>query len=104
MHPIAYLPAKRNEFRALLKSGERSSDKFRRSRSARIAHELKNCMSVLVLAFASLDSPPSDSSFAAQPRKEMFDKALSEMNRLVDELVELVHDGTDGPGTVGREK
>ena len=99
MDPISRLA--KSDIGNLLSKPQRPNKRLRCFRSARIAHELKNCMTVLVLAVASFDRR-ADASVIAEPRRETFERALFEMNRLVDELVGLVQDGAPGE-TVERE-
>lgn len=57
-----------------------------RSQTERIAHDLKNCMSVLLLAISSLqDNQP----LISESRKRVLEDVVEEMNRLVDEMVRL---------------
>jgi triphosphoribosyl-dephospho-CoA synthetase len=56
------------------------------SQTERVAHDLKNCMSVLLLAITSLkDNQPLISA----SRKRVLENVVEEMNRLVDEMVRL---------------
>ena len=52
----------------------------------RIAHDLKNCMSVILLAMNSIkDNQP----LMLESRKRVLEHVVEEMNRLVDEMVTL---------------
>ena len=56
------------------------------SQTERIAHDLKNCMSVLLLAITSLkDNQP----LISESRKRVLEHVVEEMNDLVDEMVRL---------------
>jgi K+-sensing histidine kinase KdpD len=56
------------------------------SQIERIAHDLKNCMSVLLLAITSLkDNQP----LISESRKRALENVVEEMSRLVDEMVRL---------------
>ena len=94
MNPIVYSPAKKSHLGALMQKAKRPRDRLRRFRSAQIAHELKNCMSMLILAVASLESHSSDPSVVFQSRRKTFERAVFEMDRLVDELVRLIQEET----------
>ena len=94
MNPIVYSPANRSNLGALMREPKRPKNRARRFRSARIAHELKNCMSMLILAVADLETRSSDPAAVFQSRREIFEKAVFEINTLVDELVQLVQEGT----------
>jgi signal transduction histidine kinase len=94
MNPIVHSPANKSKLGALMQKSKRPNNRARRFRSARIAHELKNCMSMLILAVADLETRSSDPSAVFQSRRETFEKAVFEINTLVDELVQLVQEGT----------
>jgi hypothetical protein len=54
------------------------------SQTERIAHDLKNCMSVLLLAITSLKDN-TDQPFISVSRRRVLENVVEEMNRLVDE-------------------
>lgn len=59
------------------------------SETERIAHDLKNCMSVLLLAITSLKGNV-DQALISPPRRRVLEDVVGEMTRLVDEMVRLV--------------
>jgi hypothetical protein len=59
----------------------------------RIVHDLKNCMSVLLLAVSS-PKENSDQSPISMSRRKALEDTITEMNRLVDEMAGLV-EGND---------
>ena len=59
------------------------------SETARIAHDLKNCMSVLLLAITSLKGN-MDQALISPPRRRLLEDVVGEMTRLVDEMIRLV--------------
>ena len=59
------------------------------SETERIAHDLKNCMSVLLLAITSLKSNV-DQALISPSRRRVLEDVVGEMTRLVDEMVRLV--------------
>src|SRR4030095_6292567 len=56
------------------------------SETERIAHDLKNCMSVLLLAITSLKGNV-DQALISLPRRRVLEDVVGEMNHLVDEMV-----------------
>ena len=56
---------------------------------AQTAHDLKNSMSVLLLAISSLKEN-SDQSPIPMSRRKALEDAVAQMNHLVDDMVELV--------------
>lgn len=60
-----------------------------RAQIAQTAHNLKNCMHVLLLAISSLKQN-SDQPLIPTSRRKALENAVAEMNQLVDEIVELV--------------
>jgi len=59
------------------------------SETARIAHDLKNCMSVLLLAIASLKGN-MDQALISPPLRRVLEDVVREMTRLVDEMIRMV--------------
>jgi len=59
------------------------------SETARIAHDLKNCMSVLLLAITSLKGN-MDQALISPPRRRVLEDVVGEMTRLVDEMIRVV--------------
>jgi hypothetical protein len=59
------------------------------SETERIAHDLKNCMSVLLLAITSLKDN-MDQPLISMSRGQVLEHMVGEMNRLVDEMVRSV--------------
>ncbi len=55
----------------------------------RIAHDLKNCMAVFLLAVSSLQDLKDNQAFISASRKRVLENVVEEMNRLVDEMVRL---------------
>ena len=59
------------------------------SETERIAHDLKNCMSVLLLAITNLKGNV-DQALISPSRRRVLEDVVGEMNRLVDEMVRSV--------------
>jgi len=59
------------------------------SETARIAHDLKNCMSVLLLAITSLKGN-MDQALISPPLRRVLEDVVGEMARLVDEMIRMV--------------
>ena len=56
------------------------------AQTERIAHDLRNCMSVLLLVISSLKD---NQALISESRKQVLENVVEEMNRLVDEMVRL---------------
>jgi len=56
------------------------------SQTERIAHDLRNCMSVLLLTITSLKD---NQALISESHKRVLENVVEEMNRLVDEMVRL---------------
>ena len=59
------------------------------SETERIAHDLKNCMSVLLLAITSLKGN-MDQALISPSRRRVLEDVVGEMTRLVDEMIRVV--------------
>lgn len=70
----------------------RRKTKFPQARSARIAHELKNCMAALILGVAGMEYA-AEQPTASVSQTAMLEKTIQKMNRLIDELVALSERG-----------
>jgi K+-sensing histidine kinase KdpD len=87
MSTILYLPTPaKGRSQAPIQESAAQESVIRCSQTERIAHDLKNCMSVLLLAITSLkDNQP----LISESRKRVLENVVEEMNRLVDEMVRL---------------
>src|SRR5688572_20931399 len=95
MSTVVYFPAsKKNRPRPRSRIAKRKEPQttISYSQSARIAHKLKNCMTVLLLRSACLHD---QSGRATDPRShgQTSKEVIAEMDRLVDEFVRLVQSG-----------
>jgi hypothetical protein len=87
MSKVVYLPSSINDpTRVLTQQSEAQEIDICRVQIERAAHDLKNCMSVLLLAISSLNG-----NQPAVPigRRQGLEDLVTEMNRLVDEMVGL---------------
>jgi hypothetical protein len=60
----------------------------------RIAHDLNNCMAVLLLAVTSLKDN-GDQSVIPAARVQLLENVVQQMQRLVDQMIELAERQTD---------
>jgi hypothetical protein len=90
MSTILYLPTStKSRTQNLLQESEAKETGICCSQTERIAHDLKNCMSVLLLAITSLKDNV-DQPLISLSRRRVLEDVVGEMNRLVDEMVRLV--------------
>lgn len=90
MSTILYLPTStKGRTQTPLQESEAKEIGIDRSQTERIAHDLKNCMSVLLLAITSLKDNVDQPLISLSHRRELED-VIEEMNSLVDEMVRLV--------------
>jgi hypothetical protein len=90
MSTILYLPTStKSRTQSLLQESEAKETGICCSQTERIAHDLKNCMSVLLLAITSLKAN-MDQPLISMPRRRVLEDVVGEMNRLVDEMVRSV--------------
>jgi len=88
MSTIVYLPTSaKGRTQAPIQESE-AQETICCSETERIAHDLKNCMSVLLLAITSLKDN-MDQPFISVSRRRVLENVVEEMNRLVDEMVVL---------------
>ena len=91
MSRILYLPTSTTDrAQASIQESEAQETSIRCSQTERIAHDLKNCMSVLLLAITSLKDNGNQSLISTSRRRAALENVVEEMNRLVDEMVGLV--------------
>jgi hypothetical protein len=90
MSKVVHLPTSINDpTRPLIQQSEAQEIGISRAQIARAAHDLKNRMSVLLLAISSLKD---NGNQPAMPmgRRLALENLVAEMNHLVDEMVGLV--------------
>jgi hypothetical protein len=94
MSKVVYLPSSINDpTRVLNQQSETQEIDICRVQIERAAHDLKNCMSVLLLAISSLKDNGNQPAVPIGRRQGLED-LVTEMNRLVDEMVRLAeHNG-----------
>jgi hypothetical protein len=99
MSAVAYLPVPK-------KSSNRPRPRGRAiiscSQAARIVHELKNCMSVLVLLCACDEGNAGQSTNSRLDRQTLAE-VIAEMDRLVSEFVRLVEKGSHPYGRSAKD-
>jgi hypothetical protein len=89
MSKVLYLPTPtQDRIQVLIEKSEAREIGDCCSETERIAHELKNCMSVLLLAITGLKDN-LDQSLIPVSRRQVLADVVAEMNRLVDEIVVL---------------
>jgi hypothetical protein len=94
MSTVVYLPvSKKDPTRARIGKPQEPQTKVSYSQLARIAHDLKNCMTVLLLGSVSLGGY-ADRTISSRSRRQTFEKVIGDMDRSVDELVRLVESGS----------
>jgi hypothetical protein len=90
MSKALYLPTpSKNPTPVLIKKPEAQEMGSSHAQISRIVHDLKNCMSVLLLVISSLKENTDQSTIAVSRRKAIED-AVAEMNHLVNEMAGLV--------------
>ena len=90
MSTILYLPiSTKSRTQTPLQESEAKETGICCSQTERIAHDLKNCMSVLLLATTSLKGNV-DQPLISPSRRRVLEDVVGEMNHLVDEMVRLV--------------
>jgi hypothetical protein len=90
MSKVVYLPTSINDpTRAVIQQSEAQEIGICRAQIARTAHDLKNCMSVLLLAISSLKDNGNQPGIP-MGRRQALEDLVAEMNHLVDEMVGLV--------------
>jgi hypothetical protein len=94
MNRVAYLPTSINgPARALTKQPEAQEIDVCRAQIERTAHDLKNCMSVLLLAISSFKDNGNQPAGPIGCRQAL-EELVTELNRLVDEMVGLAERAT----------
>src|SRR5437016_1626041 len=87
MSTILYLPTSaRGRTQAPIQESGAQETGMCCSQTERIAHDLKNCMSVLLLAITSLKDN-TDQPLISVSRRRDLENVVEEMNCLVDEMV-----------------
>ncbi len=88
MSRILYLPAsKHSPSRAQAQTPNSAVRRYRRGADERqLIHDLKNCMSALLLGLATLERDGDQWKISARSR-EVFEDVVLDMNRIVDELI-----------------
>jgi len=87
MSTILYLPTSaQGRTQAPTQESEAQETGMCCSQTERIAHDLKNCMSVLLLAITSLKDN-MDQPFISVSRRRVLENVVEEMNRLVEMVV-----------------
>jgi hypothetical protein len=82
---VVYLPVLKRHPSAPVQHLEREPQATgSRARAVRLAHDLKNCMSVMLFGVASLEASGS------RAHKKLLEDAVAEMDRLVDDIVQIV--------------
>jgi|GEM_PF-1360398 len=90
MSTVLYLPTStKAETETPLQEPEAKGTDNCSSDTARIAHDLKNCMSVLLLAITSLKGN-MDQVLISPPLRRVLEDVVGEMTRLVDEMIRVV--------------
>lgn len=90
MSKVLYLPTpSKNPTSVLMKQPEAQEIGISHAQIPRIVHDLKNCMSVLLLVISTLKEN-SDQSPISISRRKAIEDAVAEMNHLVNEMVGLV--------------
>ena len=90
MSTVLYLPTStKAETETPLQEPEAKGTDNCSSETARIAHDLKNCMSVLLLAITSLKGN-MDQALISPPLRRVLEDVVGEMTRLVDEMIRVV--------------
>jgi hypothetical protein len=102
MSTVVYFPvSKKNRTRSRIAKPKEPQTTISYSQSARIAHELKNCMTVLLLRSACSEGGV-DQATDSRAHGQTLEEVVAEMDRLVDEFVRLVENGSGvegGPAT-----
>ena len=89
MSKVVYLPSSINDpTRALTQQSEAQEIDIFRVQIGRAAHDLKNCMSVLLLAISSLKDNGNQLAVSLG-RRQGSEDLVTEITRLVDEMVRL---------------
>jgi len=90
MSTVLYLPTSTNGgTQTPLQEAEAKGTGNCCSETERIAHDLKNCMSVLLLAITSLKGNV-DQALISPSRRRVLEDVVGEMTRLVDEMIRVV--------------
>ena len=90
MSTVLYLPtSSKGEEQTPLQEPEAKETGNCCSETERIAHDLKNCMSVLLLAITSLKGN-MDQALISPPLRRVLEDVVGEMTRLVDEMIGVV--------------
>lgn len=93
MSTVVYFPAsKKNRTRARIAKPKEPQTTISYSQSSRIAHELKNCMTVLLLR-STCSEGKVDRATDSRSHEQTLEELVAEMDRLVDEFVRLVESG-----------
>ncbi len=87
MSQVIYLPAlKKPSARAQAPVPNSAIGRCRLADERRLVHDLKNCMSVLLLGLGTLDREGDQWTVSARSR-QVFEDAVLDMNRIVSELI-----------------
>lgn|SRR5687767_6492198 len=93
MSTVVYFPvSKKNRSRSRITKPKDPQTTISYSQSARIAHELKNCMTVLLLRCACSEGD-ADRKADSRLNEQTLEEVVAEMDRLVEKLVRLVESG-----------
>ena len=102
MSAVVYFPAsKKNRTRSRIAKPKEPQTTISYLQSARIAHELKNCMTVLLLR-STCSEGRVDRAPDSRSHGQTLEEVIAEMDRLVDEFVRLLESGSridGGPAT-----
>ena len=94
MSRVIYLPTLDNP--PIRAQGQAPGPAVKKCRSANakpLAHDLKNCMSTLLLGLATLERDGDQWKISARSRA-VFEDVVLDMNRIVDELIHSTADAT----------
>ena len=90
MSTVVYFPVrKKNRTRSPIAKPKEPQTTISYSQSTRIAHELKNCMTVLLLRSVCSEGGV-DQGTDSRSHGQTLEEVIAEMDRLVDEFVRLL--------------
>jgi hypothetical protein len=87
MSRVIYLASKKAPARAQAQAASPPPESLHLVDRGRLAHDLKNCMSVLLLGLATLDGDGDQWILSAHSR-DVFEGAVFEMNGIVEALID----------------
>jgi hypothetical protein len=93
MSRVIYLASKKTLALAQSRAPSSHADSGRLADKRRLAHDFKNCVSVLLLGLATLDAEGDQLTLSARSR-DVFEEVLFEMNGIVEELI---HEDVNDP-------